>query len=109
MKTLIYYSDKKYIKDIRTDLGYFEYACHLRDQILNGLQVETFLNDASINDTVKAKDMEAAYKIENGLVYFYEYAFSMWECANDYHDYESNPDAVYPTMPKTIIDGEESM
>lgn len=108
MKILVIYNNNKYVKDVEARGDYFSYACDLRDQIINGLDIEQFLKNAQENNSIKICDVEGSYAIINGLVYFYEYAFSMWECANDYHDYETNPDAIYPECPKALIEGELS-
>lgn len=106
MKALIIYGENNYIKDIDTDLDHFYYAFHLRDLIISGFDIEQFLENAYINNSIKIKDVEGAYKIIGTQVYFYEYDFEIWECANDYKNHgEDHTDEMLASMPYTEVDG----
>ena len=104
-KIVIIYKENHYVISVNTEHDYFYYALHLRDLVNGGMDIEIFLKEAVINNDVKTNDVDGFYKIESNKTYFYEYAFEVWECANDYKEYEDHTDEMLATMPYIEIDG----
>ena len=102
-KIVIIYMDNQYVLTVDLATDYFEYALDLRDRINRGLDIVKFLSESSINNSINPHD--GFFRIESGKTYFYEYAFDIWECANDYKTYEDHTDEMLSTMPYVEIDG----
>lgn len=103
MKTVvIIYNSDQYVIDVDTNLDYFHYALYLRDLIINGLEVEQILKNAHVNNHINISEVDGGYMIEDGYVYFYDYDFDMWECANDYKNHgEDHTDEMLANMSYT--------
>lgn len=86
MQALFIYNNNHYIKEIDTELNYFDYIMETRYILRNKDILHGFLENAIIDNSKNPSDFQYAYKFENNSWHFYEYAFDIWEDSHDYKD-----------------------